>query len=38
MVMVGAASVMLWDAVAGLVGVSEAQATNTMVLATARAA
>jgi hypothetical protein len=35
---VGAACVRLCDAVAGLVGVSEEQATSTMVLATARAA
>ena len=35
---VGAASVRLWDVAAGLVGVSEEQAANTIVLASARAA
>ena len=37
-VIVGAAAVRLWDAVAGLVGVSEEQAANSMVPATAKAA
>ena len=35
---VGAACVRLWDAVGGLVGVSEEQAANTMVLASVSAA